>query len=57
MIRLLADADLNHAIVKGCQRHEPSMDFLSAHDANLKGVPDPLVRAFASEQDWIFITG
>jgi len=30
MIRFLADADLNHAIVKGCRRHETAMDFLSA---------------------------
>jgi hypothetical protein len=31
MIRFLADADFNHAIVKGCRRHEPAMDFLSAN--------------------------
>jgi hypothetical protein len=51
MIRFLADADFNHAIVKGCWRHEPAMDFLSANEAKLEGVPDPDVLALAAEQD------
>ena len=33
----LADADLSHAIVKGCRRVEPAMDFLTAHEAGLRG--------------------
>jgi hypothetical protein len=56
MIRFLADADLNHAIVKGCRRHEPAMDFLSANEAKLEGVPDPDVLAIAAEQDRILVT-
>src|ERR1017187_9560404 len=53
MIRFLADADLNVAIVSGCSRREPTMDFLSANDAGLDGVPDPEVLAIAAEQDRI----
>jgi hypothetical protein len=30
MIRFLADASLHHAIVTGCVRREPALDFLSA---------------------------
>jgi hypothetical protein len=56
MIRFLADADLNHAIVKGCRRQEPAMDFLSAKEANLEGVPDADVLAIAAEQDRILVT-
>jgi hypothetical protein len=56
MIRFLADADFNHAIVKGCRRHEPAMDFLSANEAKLEGVPDPNVLALAAEQDRILVT-
>ena len=56
MVRFLADADLNHAIVKGCRRYEPALDFLSANEANLQGVPDPGVLAFAAEQDRILVT-
>ena len=47
MLRFLADASLNHAIVSGCLRREPAMDFLSANDASLDGVPDPEVLALA----------
>ena len=56
MIRFLADASLNHAIVSGCLRREPAMDFLSANDANLQGVPDPEVLALATEQHRILVT-
>ncbi|MGH9611095.1 MAG: DUF5615 family PIN-like protein [Bryobacteraceae bacterium] len=56
MIRFLADADFNHAIVKGCRRDEPAMDFLSANEAKLEGVPDPDVLALAAAQDRILVT-
>jgi hypothetical protein len=56
MIRFRADADFNHAIVKGCRRHEPAIDFLSANEAKLQGVPDPDVLALAAEKDRILVT-
>ena len=56
MIRFLADADFNHVIVKGCRRQEPTLDFLSANEAKLEGVPDPEVLAFAAEQHRILVT-
>jgi hypothetical protein len=56
MTRFLADADLNHSIVKGCRRHEPAMDFLSANEAKLEGLPDADVLAIAAEQDRILVT-
>ena len=56
MIRFLADADVNHTIVKGCRRQEPAMDFLSANEAKLEGSPDPDVLALAAEQDRILVT-
>lgn len=56
MIRFLADADLKGAIVRGCRRREPVMDFLSANDANLAGVLDPGVLALAAEQDRILVS-
>lgn len=48
MIRFLADVSLHHAIVSGCRRREPAVDFLSAHEAKLEGVPDSDVLAFAA---------
>jgi hypothetical protein len=56
VIRFLADADFNHAIVKGCRRQEPAMDFLSANEAKLQGVPDSDVLALAAEQDRVLVT-
>lgn len=56
MIRYLADADFNHVIVKGCQRKEPALDFLSANGAKLEGVPDPEVLALAAEHNRILVT-
>ena len=56
MIRFLADADFNHAIVKGCRRQEPAMDFLSANEARLEGVSDPDVLGLAAEQNRILVT-
>src|SRR5579884_431737 len=56
MIRFLADADLNHAIVKGCRRREPAMDFLAASDANLQSRHDSEVLAIAADQNRILVT-
>jgi len=56
MIRFLADADLYHAIVSACLRREPGMDFRSANEANLQGLPDPDVLALAAEQHRILVT-
>ena len=56
MIRFLADADLNEGIVAGCLRREPEMDFLSANDAALEGMPDAEVLALAAAQDRILVS-
>lgn len=56
MIRFLADANLNKWIVDGCLRLEPTIDFLSANEANLWRVPDPKVLALAAEQNRILIS-
>ncbi len=56
MVRFLADASLRGAIVRGCRRREPSVDFLSAIDANLAGVPDPDVLALAAAQERVLVS-
>ena len=56
MIRFMADADLKDAIVDGCHRRESGVDFLSANDANLEGVPDPDVLALAAAGDRILVS-
>jgi Domain of unknown function (DUF5615) len=56
MVRFLADASLNHAVVAGCLRREPAIDFLSAHAARLEGVSDADVLALAARQNRIVVT-
>lgn len=56
MVRFLADASLHHAIVAGCLRREPSIDFLSARTARLDGVGDADVLALAARQNRILVT-
>ncbi len=56
MVRFLADASLHHAIVAGCVRREPAIDFVSAHAAKLHGVSDPEVLAIAAAQGRILVT-
>jgi hypothetical protein len=55
-VRFLADADLNKAIVSGILRREPSIDFLTAHAAGLRGMKDPEVLALAAEQQRVLVS-
>ena len=56
MVRFLADASLHHAIVTGCLRREPAIDFLSARTAKLEGMRDLDVLALAAAQGRILVT-
>ena len=56
MVRFLADASLHHAIVTGCLRREPAMDFASARAAKLEGMSDLQVLALAAAQVRILVT-
>ncbi len=55
-VRFLADADLNKAIVTGVLRREPSLDFLTAHAAGLRGMKDPAVLALAAQQQRVLVS-
>jgi hypothetical protein len=55
-VRFLADADLNKAIVSGVLRREPSLDFLNAQAAGLRGANDPEVLALAAEQHRVLVS-
>ncbi|HEY1336434.1 MAG TPA: DUF5615 family PIN-like protein, partial [Bryobacteraceae bacterium] len=43
MIGFQADADLNHAIVTAARLREPAIEFGSAAEFDLGGIPDPEV--------------
>ena len=51
-----ADADLNAEIVAGVLRREPSIDFQTADEANLRRVPDPEVLTLAAHESRILVT-
>jgi hypothetical protein len=55
-IRFQADNDLNQNIVKALLRLEPSIDFQTAHAANLRGVPDPEVLAYAAKEGRVLVS-
>jgi hypothetical protein len=40
-VRFQADNDLNATIVTAVKRYEPAVDFCSAREARLDGLPDP----------------
>jgi hypothetical protein len=54
--RFLADADLNHKIVVGLRRREPSIDFASARVGGVVGVPDPEVIGIAADSGRILVS-
>jgi predicted nuclease of predicted toxin-antitoxin system len=55
-VRFQADADLNTEIVAGVLRREPSIDFQTADEADLRRLPDSEVLALAAEENRILIT-
>jgi hypothetical protein len=54
--QFLADADFNHKIAVGLRRRERSVDFLSAHDGGVVGLPDPDVISIAAESGRILVS-
>lgn len=55
-IRFLADADLNKARVNGVLRREPSVDFLTAQAAALRGLRDSQVLRLAAELKRVLVS-
>jgi hypothetical protein len=55
-VRFLADADLNRAIVSGVLRREPSLDFLTAKAAGLRGMHDLDVLALAAQRQRVLVS-
>jgi predicted nuclease of predicted toxin-antitoxin system len=54
--RFLADADLNHDIVKGVLRREPGIDFRTAIGGELRDLSDREVLALAASENRILVS-
>lgn len=55
-VRFQADADFNEEIVSGLLRQNPDLDFQTAEEAELSGVPDPEVLARAADDNRVLVT-
>ncbi|MBI4876170.1 MAG: DUF5615 family PIN-like protein [Acidobacteria bacterium] len=55
-VRFLADADLNYAIVQGVRLRESSIDFKSANEAGLEGMPDDEVLEAAAHEGRLLVS-
>jgi predicted nuclease of predicted toxin-antitoxin system len=54
--KFLADENLNAKIVAGLVRREPSIDFQTAKQAEILGLPDDEVLAIAAQSGRILVT-
>lgn len=54
--RFLADSDLNLQIVLALKRREPGLDFRTANEAGLSGLPDPAVLSLAAAEGRILVS-
>ena len=55
-IKFQADADFNQIIVSALQRREPAIDFQTADEAQIRGLPDPEVLAVAVRDGRILVS-
>jgi hypothetical protein len=55
-VRFQADADLNQTILQAAVRREPTLDFRTASDAQLRSVPDREVLARAATAGRVLVT-
>lgn len=55
-IRFQADADLNQHIVLAVRRRQSAIDFQTADDAGIRGLPDPEVLAAAARAARILVS-
>lgn len=56
MLRLLADENLNHDLIRGVLRRMPSLDLVRVQDVGLREVDDPSVLEWAARERRITLT-
>jgi len=57
MLRLVSDEDVHDDIIRGVRRREPEIDIVRAFDVGLDHTPDPMILAWAADQERVLITG
>ena len=56
MLRLLADENLNHDLIRGVLRGMPSLDLVRVQDVGLREADDPSVLEWAAKERRIVLT-
>lgn len=56
MLRLLADENLNHDLIRGVLRRRPSLDIVRVQDVGLREVNDASLLEWASREGRIVLT-
>lgn len=57
MLRLISDEDVHDDIIRGLRRREPNLDIVRVIDVGLDHTPDPIILAWAADNERILITG
>src|SRR5262245_27334824 len=56
MLRLLADENFNHDLVRGLLRRLPSLDLVRVQDVGLREVDDPALLEWATRERRVLLT-
>ena len=56
MLRLLIDENLDQRILRGLRLEVPAIDYIVVQETKLKGLRDPLLLAWAAENQPIIVT-
>ena len=56
MLRLAADENFNHNIVRGLLRRRPDLDIVRIQDVGLSGADDPVVLEWAAKEGRVLLT-
>jgi hypothetical protein len=56
VVRLLADENLNHAVLRGVRLRRRSVDVLRAQDVGLSGKEDPVILEWAAVEGRVLLT-
>ena len=56
MLRIVIDENLDQRILRGLRRRLPALDYVVTQEEGMKGVTDPVVLAWAAEQQRVLVT-
>ncbi|MBY0524647.1 MAG: DUF5615 family PIN-like protein [Gemmataceae bacterium] len=56
MIKLVADENFDEDLLRGLLRRLPELNVVRVQDVNLAETPDPIILAWAAEQERILLT-